>query len=192
MRCMEHHRHHCQPHHCQPHLRYIKPEGMKPSVHYHNKTMSAFELELISPLSSPKRTQLGSLYYSPATIRPFAKTILLRSNSIWSPLYQARRGETECLLAESLTISLLFRRWQRRVCWWASGACGMTGVICLQEQWESGHNQSSPESYPFLIPKSYILGGIGGTSPILLRPKLWAVHPPHINPLYWTRSGDSP
>ena len=35
-----------------------------------------------SPLSSPKRKQLGCLYYNPATIHPFAKTILLCSYSI--------------------------------------------------------------------------------------------------------------
>ena len=53
----------------------------------------------------------------------------------------------------------------------------MTGVICLQEQWESGHNQS-------II---HIVGH--GAPPILLLPKLWDVHPPRTNPLYRNPSG---
>ena len=47
----------------------------------------------------------------------------------------------------------------------------------MQERWESGHNQS-------II---HIVGH--GAPPILLRPKLWDVHPPRTNPLYRNPSG---
>ena len=94
---------------------------MKPNAHYHNPVTIN---DVFSRIRACPR-------YTPATIRPCAKTIRPHSNS-------TRRGEIECPLSES-----------------------GDNKSFLQTRCESGHNQSSPKGgvlTPYKFPMIHIVG----------------------------------